>query len=118
MSHDIYLNEPDSKVTIEFKKKHDRAGGTHISDGTTMAWLNITYNYAVHFYAHIGQKGIRTIYGLTGEESIPILEQAIKRLGDDVNDDYWKPTEGNAKRALIGLLSFAKERPDGIWSGD
>ena len=32
--------------------------------------------------------------------------------------DYWKATEGNAKRALYGLLTFARLRPDGIWDGD
>ena len=39
-------------------------------------------------------------------------------LGDDVNPDYWKSTEGNAKRALLQLLAMAKIRPDGIWDGD
>ena len=39
-------------------------------------------------------------------------------LGDDVDDDYWKPTEGNAKRALYGLLAMAQMRPDGVWGGD
>lgn len=29
--------------------------------------------------------------------------------------DYWKATEGNAKRALCGLLMFAQLRPDGVW---
>ena len=32
--------------------------------------------------------------------------------------DYWHATEGNAKRALYGLLAFAKMRPDGVWDGD
>ena len=35
-----------------------------------------------------------------------------------VDDDYWKSTEGNAKRSLIQLLTLAKLRPDGIWDGD
>ena len=39
-------------------------------------------------------------------------------LSDVTNSDYWTATEGNAKRALYGLLSFAKMRPDGIWDGD
>ena len=47
------------------------------------------------------------------------LEKAIAALGDDVDDsDYWNATEGNAKRALYGLLAFAKMRPDGVWDGD
>ena len=45
--------------------------------------------------------------------------KAIAALGDDADDsDYWNATEGNAKRALYGLLAFAKIRPDGMWDGD
>ena len=66
-----------------------------------------------------GEGGIRSIYGKTGAESIPMLEKAISALGDNVdNSDYWHATEGNAKRALYGLLAFAKMRPDGVWDGD
>lgn len=42
----------------------------------------------------------------------------IRLNDDDVDTDYWKPTEGNAKRALLQLLAMAKIRPDGIWDGD
>lgn len=82
---------------------------------------NITYNYGKLFRRDdvLGTRGIRSIYGKTGAESIPILEKAISALGDDVDDsDYWHATEGNAKRALYGLLAFAKMRPDGVWDGD
>ena len=48
-------------------------------------------------------------------DSIPILEQGISKLKDDVDRDYWKPTEGNAKQALNHVLAFAKMRPDGVW---
>ena len=51
-------------------------------------------------------------------ESIPAFEKAIEQLGNDTSEDYWKSTEGNAKKALCGLLAFAKLRPDGVWSGD
>ena len=64
------------------------------------------------------EKGIRSIYGKTGLESIPILQHAINNLGDEVNEDYWKNTEGNAKRPLIQLLIMAKMRPDGIFDGE
>ena len=58
------------------------------------------------------------IYGMSGAESIPVLEKAISVLGDDTDSDYWTATEGNAKKPLFQLLSMAKMRPDGIWSGD
>jgi hypothetical protein len=117
MSYDIYLNDPVTKEPILFDTPHDIRGGTYAMGGCDEAWLNVTYNYSKHFQ-RIGGKGIRTIYGMTGAESIPLLENAISELGDDVDADYWKCTEGNAKAALRGLLAFAKMRPDGIWSGD
>lgn len=118
MSYDIHLLDPVSKKVIEFDTNHQIKGGTYAMSGTTEAWLNITYNYGKHFYRVMGDDGIRSIYGNTGAESIPILESAIEQLGDDIDPDYWKPTEGNAKRALCGLLAFARMRPDGIWDGD
>lgn len=66
----------------------------------------------------MGKKGIRTIYGMTGAESIPIIKEAMERLGNDVDPDYWESTEGNAKAALSGLLAMAQMRPDGVWDGD
>ena len=64
------------------------------------------------------KSGIRSIYGMTALEAIPILETAISNLKDDVVDDYWQPTEGNTKRALNNLLTMCKMRPDAIIDGD
>lgn len=118
MSYDINLLEPTTKETIEFDNFHNFKGGNYCLGGTKVAWLNITYNYAKHYYRVFGEKGIRTIYGMTGADSIPILKKAIEQLDDDVSNNYWESTEGNAKEALIGLLNFAEVRPDGIWDGD
>lgn len=118
MSYDVYMRDPVDKDVIRFNEPHQIKCGTFAINGTTEAWLNITYNYADHFYRVMGEKGIRSIYGLSGAESIPILESAIKQLADDVSEDYWESTEGNVKRALYGLLAFAQLRPDGIWDGD
>jgi len=118
MSYDIYLREPETGKTIEFNGNHQIKGGTYAFGGTSEAWLNITYNYGKYYYNVFGEGGIRSIYGKTGAESIPLLEDAISKLGNDIDPDYWKPTEGNAKKALCGLLAFAKMRPDGIWDGD
>ncbi len=117
MSYDIYLTDPVTKETINLPDKHLLTGGTYVLGGTTEAWLNITYNYAKH-YTTLGEKGIRTIYGMTGADSIPLLEKTIALLKNDVHQDYWEPTEGNAKRALLRLIALAKLRPDGIWNGD
>lgn len=118
MSYDICLKDPVTKETILFDDAHQIRGGTYQMGGCHEAWLNITYNYGRFYYDIFGEKGIRTIYGISGADSIPILEHAITKLKDDVDIDYWEPTEGNAKQALYGLLALAKLRPDGIWDGD
>ena len=118
MSYDVYLHDPVTKQTIELDHVHYIRGGTYQLGGTTEAHLNITYNYAKHFKKVLGAGGIRSIYGMSGAESIPILRAAADKLGDDVHDDYWQPTEGNAKRALFGLIALAQLRPDGVWKGD
>jgi hypothetical protein len=118
MSYDIHLLDPVSKEVIEINEPHFMRGATYAVDGSTQLTTNITYNYAIHFITTLGPKGIRTIYGLSGADSIPVLQAAVDQLGDDVDADYWEPTEGNAKRALLQLIALAKLRPDGIWSGD
>ena len=144
MSYDLYLVDPISRKTLELDAAHQMRGGTYAMGGTTECRLNITYNYAKHFWrvfeelpaprplapewmhkmAAVDREipdavtGIRTLYGLSGAESLPILNLAIARLKDDVTDNYWDGTEGNAKRALIQLRALATLRPDGIWDGD
>lgn len=118
MSYDISLVDPVTRETLLVENPHHIRGGTYAVGGTTEAWLNITWNYAPFYYEVFGEKGIRTIYGMTGAESIPVLKSAMEKLGDAVDPDYWKPTQGNAKRALAGLLALAQLRPDGIWDGD
>ena len=62
-------------------------GGTFAVNGTTELWLNITYNYGQIYYRAdvLGEHGIRAIYGLSGAESIPLLERAAAMLKDDVH---------------------------------
>jgi hypothetical protein len=118
MSYDIELVHPITGKTLQLDSPHHMKGGTYAIGGTTLMELNITYNYGQHYRKVLGEEGIRTIYGLSGVDSIPILEKGISQLGDDVVDDYWDATEGNAKAALIQLLTLAKMRPDGVWRGD
>lgn len=82
---------------------------------------------------HNGLTGIRSIYGLSGADSIPVLEHAIKApesMTEDLSEKeiqkykdggargYWTPTRANAIRPLYQLLAMAKMRPDAEWSGD
>ena len=118
MSYDVELVDPITKKVLELSSPHFMRGGTYCLSGNKELSLNITYNYSGHFYRVLGEGGIRSLYGKTAADSIPILEGAVSKLGDDVSDDYWEPTEGNAKRALLQLLALAKMRPDGVWEGD
>lgn len=132
MSYDIQLVDPVTRETLRAPDPHFIRGGTYcvgresedgeFEPGDTRLSLNITWNYSEHFYRVFpggkDSKGVRTIYGLTGAESLPVLEAAIAQLGDDVDENYWTSTEGNAKRALCGLRALAQMRPDGVWDGD
>jgi len=118
MSYDIRLTDPLAGETLHADAPHQIAGGTLVVGGTTKLWLNVTYNYAPHFYRTLGEDGIRTLYGKTGAEALPLLEQAISMLRNDATADYWEATEGNAKLALCGLKAFAQLRPDGVFQGD
>jgi hypothetical protein len=118
MSYDLYLHDPVTDKLLEVDVKHHIRGGTYRMGGDTRLSLNITFNYGTHYYRVFGETGLRSIYGMSGAESIPVLKEAISKLGDDVDSDYWKSTEGNAKQALFGLLGLAQMRPDGVWKGD
>ena len=117
MSYDIELRD-SLGCTMRLNAPHQLKGGTFVLGGTTNCKLNVTYNYAEHYYRVMGEKGIRTIYGMTAAASVPVLEAAIDALGDDVSENYWESTEGNAKQALLHLLALAKLGPDGVWTGD
>lgn len=121
MSYDICLVDPVSKDTLTVESPHQMTGGTYAVGGTTELWLNITYNYSKYYYEVYPDEGIRTIYGKSGAESIPLLENMIDKIsekGTETDSDYWKPTRGNAIRPLYQLIAMAKLRPDGIWEGD
>lgn len=122
MSYDIELIDPITKKCLELDEPHHMRGGTYCVGGTKYAELNITWNYSKHFVRVFpernSEQGIRSLYGLTGAESIAVLKNAIAQLGDDVSDNYWDATEGNARRSLLQLLALAEMRPDGVWDGD
>jgi hypothetical protein len=120
VSYDIKMYEPHNRnQVIKFNKPHHFRGGTYAMGGTNEAWINITYNYADFYHDTIDkEKGIRWLYGKTGEEVLPILQQAIKKLGLEPSDNYWKATAGNAGDALLALKTFCVLRPDGIFDGD
>ena len=126
MSYDINLLDPISKEIIEINDAHFLRGGTYKMGGSKELTLNITYNYSEILHRVIQPEntpseyktGIRSLYGMTALEAIPILETAISSFKNDVDEDYWKATEANVKRALNNLLTMCKMRPDAIIDGD
>lgn len=116
MSYDISLIDPVSKNTLEVEQPHFMHGGNYAMNGTKEMWLNVTYNYYDKFAKAFGtEEGIHVIENKSAVDTIPVLENAINALGDDTSGDYWESTEGNAKKALVSLLTMAKMRPDGVW---
>lgn len=138
MSYDIFLEHPVTKETLLLDMPHQMKGGTYAAGGTREAWLNITYNYSRWYYMEgvfpeREYKGIRSIYGMTGAESIPVLKKAIAvleasdqelspeektKLEAQGASGYWLPTKANAIAPLHSLLAMAQMRPDGVWAGD
>jgi hypothetical protein len=118
MSYWLTLIDPATEQAAIVPDGHDLRGGTYALGGSAEATLNVTYNYANHFRRVLGELGIRTLYGLTGEASLPVLSEAIAQLGTNRSDDYWEPTEGNARAALENLRLLARACPTATWSGD
>ena len=123
MSYDISLKDPVTKKTIELNEPHFMRGGTYAAGGTKELWINVTYNYGPYYYeatdkdprfAHDevscyyadGTKGpieteygIRGIYGKSGAESIPMLEDMIRRITEKYQKDgEWIETERTKAR--------------------
>lgn len=117
MGYDLRLCDANSGVTLEVDQPHSYCGGTYAIGGTTECWLSVTYNYYGIFRRVLGNDGIEALYGLTGGESIPLLEQAISQLQGEPDKNYWRATDGNARRALEDLLGLAHLRPEGVWTG-
>lgn len=119
MSYDISFVDKDGGPMV-LQEPHHLRGGTYVLGGTGQAWLNITYNYSPFYYRLIDpEKGIRALYGKTGAEAKLILDAAILQMGvDPPSEDYWEPTEGNARKALEDLCELCRRCPEGILEGD
>jgi hypothetical protein len=117
VSYDLYIVD-DEGNTLRLKRKHSIGGGTYVLGGTDEAHINITYNYAPFFQTVFGEKGIRTLYGRKVSETIESLLEAVNKLQGEPSDNYWEPTEGNARKALIDCIALALLFPEGTWTGD
>jgi hypothetical protein len=86
--------------------------------------FNYTYNVAKMWYASEPEKGIRAIYGLTGEQALPVLRNMRAYM-----EDHWaemlsyEPSNGwgSAKGAhefLSDLIRASIDWPNDKWDGD
>lgn len=117
MSYDIYLIHPETeKVIYLYEPGPLRSFASMV--GGYPASLNVTYNHYENFSKVFGHGGIRNLYRKQARETLPMLSDAMDKLGDDHHWDPYEATEGNAKAVLFKLYHLAILAPHGIWSGD
>ena len=91
-------------------------GGTYCLGGSDTADINITYNYGPYFHICLDKKkGLRWLDGKKAKDAMARMERAVKELGTGKDDNYWKPTPGNAGYAPSILLKWAKRHPEAIF---
>ena len=117
MSYDIQFVKDGEVCRLPFAPPH---GGTYCADEDyRKAWLNITFNYSTIFAKHglsivkreKMKRCTQALEGKTASECIRILTSIIPKMGNKTDPDYWQETEGNAKKALINLLTVAVAVP-------
>lgn len=114
MSYDIEAILPGGAVA-ELPFAH-QWGGTYAVEGTGGASLNITYNYS-NTLRRVLPGGVQGLDGKPVQETAGALVAAIYALPvEPPDEDYWKDTPGNVRRALVQLLAIALHVPPGcVW---
>ena len=86
--------------------------------------VNCTYNVSNMFYDWMPDKGIRTIYGLTGQESIEVLRSLREHLENNrLRMLEMEPGNGwgslkNTHALINKMVMLAISYPNEIWAGD
>lgn len=116
MSWDCTLVDPITKKPLHAETAHHMTGGTFAVGGTTELTLNVTYNYCPTYY-EVMPGGLRdSLDGKSAIDTLPVLQAAVDKLSDEGGEaNYWEPTPGNAKRALLQLIALVKLAPHGVW---
>ena len=108
MSWWVSITDPETDQYMVVKPFSE--GGTYDMGGSSDADLNITYNYSPHYYRVLDlEDGLRGLNGKDAAFALPVLRKGIESLEEDVADDYWAPTEGNARRALVTLAEWCQQ---------
>lgn len=86
--------------------------------------FNYTYNVAPMWYACYPDKGIRTIYGLSGEEAIPVLNE-LRQYMEDNSEELLVMNPSNGWGSYEGAINFVSKlilasyrNKTEIWEGD
>ena len=122
MNYDIAIIEPSNGQTLKLPHRHQLRGGTFAIGGTDHAELNVTYNYAKIFQeAFKDPDGIKTLAMRNVLTGLLLLQNAIANLSGMPDDDYWKATPGNARKALCELAALGNmvlatgKNDDAVW---
>ncbi len=103
---------------VHLAQKHYITGGMFAVGGTDDPWLHVTFNYAEAFCKFLGGDGINDFHDRPVRETLPKLIEAVSNMHGEPDDDYWKPTEGNARAALMNMIQLACLSPEtlnGYW---
>jgi hypothetical protein len=86
--------------------------------------FNYTYNVSPMWYAAKPEKGIRTHYGMTGQEALNPLRE-IREYMEDHKEELEKLDPENGWGDYCGALEFVNSlimaslrNPEKIWDGD
>lgn len=109
-------------ATAELREPLMHEGGTYVVGGSTIAELNVTYNYGRAFADALRASGypfdgmVSWLDGRPVLDTLPEIEAVTKQLPDAPDpDDYWRGSPGNAGHAAAILLRMGREVPDGTW---
>lgn len=111
MSYDVdLLDNLSSRKVLKMPEKFED-GGTYAIGGTNDCSLNITFNYIEVFGSLVDDLHLKF-----AKDTLPALRafcDQYKRA--EPWKDYWAPTPGNARAAIMRLISFAEQHPTGVW---
>ena len=104
MGYSLWLQDKNGQVCQG--KKRENLGNMVCIGGTTELEFNITYNYSTYYYEAEGfeKEGIRTIYGKTGKQSLPLLRKLsaqIMKKYFNASKNRWKQTIRHKKVAVV-----------------
>ncbi len=96
MGYNIYLRDPVTGKAAEVPG-HLMGGGIYVANYRpesgmftaackTEAHVNITYNYGRHYYEIYEEDEIRVIYGMSGVDSISVLEKWLLICGRNIKN--------------------------------